>query len=99
MKKAADGKFLLINIELLRCFQEPTSAFEIFQCGSWCTYSSVHRQVSKLLDLGLITLACTGYTLRHSGVKKFWVLTKKGQLLLELFPEKESDDSLLEAVK
>ena len=98
MRKSSPGDFLRINIVLLRRFGTPTSAFDLFRAGAGNNYSGVFSQVNKLLKLGLITWAFTGSSCK-GGVKKFWVLTKKGRLLLELFPEKETDDSLLEAAQ
>ncbi len=89
-------KQLNVNLDLLRCFREPTSPFELFKhCGA--SYPCIHGQLSKFQDLGLVTLAYTGKSSKNS-IKKFFVLTKKGRILLALFSENGEDDALLEAV-
>ena len=92
--RVTGSEFLMVNMGLLRCFQEPTSAYELFRCGAWRSYSGIHPQVVKLRNLGLITLAFTGRTERNSGVKKFWVLTEKGRVLLKLFSEESEEAGL-----
>ena len=99
MNRLSPSKFLRINIGLLRRFQIPTSAFDLYREGAWKSYSGVFPQVHKLIEWELITWIHTDHTGRGSGVKKFWVLTERGRRLLELFPEEDVDDGLSEAAE
>jgi|GEM_PF-3026708 DNA-binding PadR family transcriptional regulator len=83
--------FLVINLKLLRRFQVPTATWDLVKDGTWKTYSGAFPQVEKLKNLGLIALAYADRTKRGKP-KNLYALTKKGKLLLELFPENEADE-------
>jgi hypothetical protein len=97
MRGAKSLKRLTVNLCLLRCFREPISPYEVLKhCG--VSYPGIHRELGKFQDLGLVTLAYTGKSSK-GGLKKFFVLSKKGRILLALFSEDgQEDDALLEAV-
>jgi len=79
-------KRLIVNLDLLRCFREPTSPFELFKHFG-VSYPYIHGQLGKFQDLGLVTLAYDGKSSK-GGLKKFFVLTRKGRILLALFSER-----------
>lgn len=97
MRKSPHGDFLIINIALLRQFKRPTSTYDLFKDGLWSSYTGVFKQVVRLLDLGLITQVFTVASAK-GGVKKLYVLTRIGEILVALFPESGGfDKGLLEA--
>jgi hypothetical protein len=87
------GECLSFNIGLLRRFCEPVSVYDLFKSSDGQCYSAFFKAVRKLLDLGLITLAYSEGSSRN-GIKKFWVLSSKGKVLLELFPEDEVEEAI-----
>jgi hypothetical protein len=98
--RTTGSKFLLINIGLLRRFRTATAVVDLFNDGSWKSYSGVWPQISKLLKLGLIVWVYSNINAGDWGShrKKFYVLSRKGRILLALFPEKGVvDEGLLEA--
>ncbi len=100
MSKNSPSDFLLINIGLLRRFRVPTSNVDLLKEGAWKSYSGVWPQVDKLQKLGLITWAYTDSAEGKLGshLKKFYILTRKGRILLALFSENEENANLLEAI-
>jgi hypothetical protein len=70
-----NSKYLVVNLSLLRSFKCPISIL------------GIHSQVTKLQIMGLIRLEFVCCDSKDSGIEKYYILSQKGQKLLELFPE------------
>jgi predicted transcriptional regulator len=94
MRNGLGAEFFSVNLRLLCCFKTPSTTYEISKLNIISKrnlvaanyYSGVHKAVKKLLSQGLISLASTTYNEKNT-IKKTYVITEKGQRLLELFPQ------------
>lgn len=89
------GQFAL-NFNLLCCFRTPQSPWDLQQQFDFC-YTAIFKEIRKFQRLGLITSAYNAKSSKN-GLKTFYVLTKKGQVLLELFPQGAERTDLLDAI-
>ena len=92
------GKKVSFDPALLRAFVEPATIYAVQKVVWGGFYSALHRAVWRHARLGLVRVDHVEAS-EKGGTKTFWVLTERGRRLLELFPEKDVDDSLLEAVE
>lgn len=81
-----------VNLDLLRCFQTPTTIYEISKCGMWSAYSGAYKQVKKLLAQELIFLASI-QTTEKNALRKKYGLTEKGRQLLKVFSKDAKEAS------
>lgn len=87
-----DHKFLTVNLEYLRLFKAgPIYMSELRNRGFRHSYTSIHKEVTKLIKTELIQLEITGLERAGIGIKKYYALSLRGKKLLDIFPEDLED--------